>query len=523
VRNVLVFLACFIAAAPLYADVRLSYLSGAVSLYHNNAWAPAQKGISLAEKDIVKTEANSRAVLQMDNGTRIWVGQNARMAITSAGNDNFFSLLAGKIRAKVKLLIGQKFQVRSPVAVASVRGTEFVMSSENELVVLEGTVDFWDREFKVRVEVGSGQIGVFTQAGTPEPPRNLTPGELQNINGEWQGFGSGQGGQDQNDGSGSQQQGQGAKDDLKSQNDELRREMHDIVGQVQTDLQVTRELTNEIKESDMSAGRTLRDVHGNLVRVEQHLLRPDSQTLEFLNLTKRSDYRYKGFWTYSGPAGSRLDVMDVKMKMNMSLPEQITEWPGYIASKGDDMHPEEVSVNISNQEDSIEMHGVWTEAGGKDEKGNILNDDEMVFNSYINGYLVDPTYDPGGGISRDKDNSDDLWTWDVSPEMRLLNKDGSVHDYVKLRTESYAINNSGTILNLKNFTSTSENPFTLLKEVAAEQIIFCGKRDGTSFFTRGNLDLVFTPDLAIAIAEKLATQVGDISKSGNSDSDSQSK
>jgi hypothetical protein len=290
------------------------------------------------------------------------------------------------------------------------------------------------------------------------------------------------------------------------------------------------QLTNEIKESDLSAGRTLRDVHGNLVRVEQHLLRPDNQSTQLLNLTKRSDYTYtdRAGWGFAVPSGSRLDVMDVTIKMNMPLPEQISEWPGYMSDKGDTMHPQEVKVSMSNQSDTIEMSGTWRLQGDLDEKGKTLSEDRLVFNSFINGWKVDPTYDAGqdpaalfpDGENIDGHDKDELWGRGISPQIKIV-KEGNPDRFIRMYTEAYVINNDGKMLNLNDFTSTSENPFTVLKQVAGEQIIFCRNLDGTDFLMRGNLDLVYTPDLVISVAEKLATELGDLTKeSSSSDSSS---
>jgi hypothetical protein len=181
-----------------------------------------------------------------------------------------------------------------------------------------------------------------------------------------------------------------------------------------TDLSASRELTNEIKESDLSAGRTLRDVHGNVVRVELHLLRPDDNTFQLLNLTKRSDYVYRDHqnkgWTYDGPAGSRLDIMDVTVRMNMALPDELSAWPGYIAGKGDEMHPEHVEVKFTNQEDEIKFTGDWKLRGQLDEENEVLEDDRLVFGSTINGWTVAPNYDaPDEGQDGSGEDNGEIW------------------------------------------------------------------------------------------------------------------
>jgi hypothetical protein len=361
--KLLLSLAGVFLVSSLYADVKISYLSGSVAVLRGNSWVAATPNMVLNTKDRIKTLSQSKALLTVDDTTRIWVGQNAEMEIAGLGQESFFSLLAGKVRAKVKLLSGRKFKVQTPVCVASVRGTEFVIASEGTLQVIEGLVEFGDILQAQLIGVGAGQMG-NAGAGSGVSSRDMTPEEQANLNQEWQGFG--EGGQTNNNGSSGS--GQNTADNRKQMErfEELRAELHEVAQDVRTDIAATRELTNEIKESDISAGRTLRDVHGNLVRVEQHVLRPDASTIQILNLTKRDEYNYSrnlptrnlsGWWTTPAASGSRLDVLDVRMTMNMPLPEQISEWPSYISSKGDDMHPEAVNVSFTNQEDKIEMNG----------------------------------------------------------------------------------------------------------------------------------------------------------------------
>ena len=116
---------------------------------------------------------------------------------------------------------------------------------------------------------------------------------------------------------------------------------------------------------------------------------------------------------------------------------------------------------------------------------------------------------PEGSNSGGED-SGELWAYGISPQMKLI-KAGQPDEYVRLFTEGYGIDNGGGILNLNTFTSSSENPFRVFKEIAGEQIIFCKKINGTDFFTRGNLDLVVIPDVIVSAALKLANQVQDLS------------
>lgn len=508
----------FVMASALGADVKIATFSGSVSIYHDGGWREPATGMVLSRDDKIKTSENSRAMLLVNDTSRVWLSPGTELSVGDIDRENTFHLLAGKIRSKVTSLSGKKFRVQMPVSVASVRGTfwsNIVGVGGNESTqVLEGAVE---------VSLASGQLfmvgpgQVLDVAGLlipPAAPRNMTPEEKADLDREIQ--------QDGNpaDGGQEQEQPEKKKEGKKGQQTlDLRNEMRRIVGDVKGGISLARELTNEMKESDFSAGRTLRDVHGNVVRVEQHLLRPDDRTFQLLNLTKRSEYVYSDRQGWVSEWGTpldnkpRLDVLDVKITMNMALPDDLTAWPSFISSKGDDIHPQSVDVKLTNQEDSIDFKGNWGVRGvDTDEKGDTLTEDKLVFNTYINGWMVKQGYDGGEGRSYPEDGQkpNDLYSWDESPIV-CLTKDGA-DKLVRLYTESYLLNNNGGILRLSDFTSSRDDPFTHLKQVAGEQIVFC--RDSTdptqSFFTGGNLDLVYTPDIALVTAQKLASQLGNL-------------
>lgn len=507
-------------AAPSFADAVISFSAGPATVQRGGQALEAKKGMALAENDAVITQDNARVALLVDGTSRVWVAPRSHMEIASLAQGSVWKLLAGKIRAQVKLLSGKKFRVNTPVSVCSVRGTFWYVGhseGKTEVAVTEGAVNVTDQGGGDGVDVLANQMNEVRQTGITAP-REMTSAERAALENEWANFESqGQGG---GGGSGQQQQQQTENNEQREQREQiasLRAELNDIVNQVKTELNSNRDRNNELKDTDFATARTLRDVHGNLVRVEQHLLRPNDSTLQFLNITKRSEYTYSNRqgWNFSVPTGSRLDIMDVTVTMNMSLPNQVVEWPAYIAAKGDDMHPDRVTVRMSNQADEVRMEGTWTAKGGRDEKGNVLKDDEVVFNSYINGWLVDPNYTKPGdtdlNFPTDGAEPTDLYAWTISKELRLT-KNGQADKYVRLYSEGYAINNEGSILTLNGLLKSGKDPMTILRESAVEQIVFCRETDAakTDFFQKGNLDLVYTPDLIISIATKLATQIDDL-------------
>lgn len=501
-RSMTAFFMTLLFAVPLFSATRIASVSGTVQVSYakTGRWEPARPAMPLSTADRVRTAANSRAVLLVDE-SRLWVAPSSEVEIQSLNTDNFFGLLFGKLRARVKLASGKKFNVHTPVAVASVRGTEFIIADDGSVAVLDGVVALGDLQGAHAMDVGAGFIGTLAAAGGYSA-RAMTDAERRQMDEQWRPFNQMPDVDVQ------------ASDDLPEDTgrfDAVRDEMRTMIDEMRDGFAQAQTQANEARESDISTGRTMRDMHGNIVRVEQHVRRPDPRTLEFLNLTKRSEYRYRDVmgtgWTYAGPAGARLDVFNVTMRMNKPMPEQMTEWPSFISGQGDELHPDMVNVLLTNQDDRMEISGTWQLKGMLDNEGNPLKDDDLVFHMFINGWEVDDTYSSTlEGTNNDGADSDSLWGWAVSPEVRVT-KDG-MEKKLQLYTQFAVIDNGGSVLSRSHFTSSSENPFTILKQVAGEQVIFVREINGADFLRRGNLDLIVTPDAIIAVAQKLATQIG---------------
>ncbi len=508
------------------AEVKIGSVYGQVMVFHNSQWLAAAAEMELGEKDIVKTLPDSRASLLVNNATLIWISRNSQVEVSSLDNGSVFSVLMGKLRAKVRNLQGSKFQIKTPISVASVRGTDFAVDAAGILNVFEGHVDFSALDLTHIVEVVAGQINEMN-AGQPGTTRAMTPEEQAAANVEWSGFS----GDPTKQGAEGGNKNNGKKDD-KTSMERMREDLHSIVNGIKTDVVVARETTNEVKDADLASGRTLRDVNGNVVRVEQQLLRPDASSIELINLTKRSNYTYadrQGWvrsWNETIPNASRLDVATVQVSMNMPLPSQLTDWPAFIQAKGDALHPQTVSMVMTNQSDIIQNTGVWKLKGQPDSKGNPLQDDGIVFDSYINGWKVDQNYNGTGGVDRNGSANNELWAWAISPDVKV-DKDGQTK-YLRLYTEGYVINNSGNIMNLADITNSSENPFSFFKTLAAEDIIFAreiaNRATGSTvrFFTGSNIDLVITPDIVISVAEKLVSQTSNLQTDSNNNNNNSS-
>lgn len=569
-KKLLVFSMCLMMALPLMAELKVTYLKGSVEILRDGIWQDAQTGMELELEDIVKANEDSRAILLMDQKTRIWVKAGAEMEVKSTGEESFFGLLMGKIRAKVKLLKGNKFKIRTPVSVCSVRGTDFVLSHEGDLAVIEGIVEYSDIDMTQTLEVEQGHATSASEEGGVETPHEMTAEESAEVTGAWETFeaaeeagegdqgaappaapgeGEGEGeGEEEAQAEETPQEPQApiapSQEDIALQLNELRQELIEVVSEVKQEIEQQREITNEMKDSDRTAERFLRDIHGNSVQVEQHLFRPDKRTFQVLNLTKRDSYRYsdRTGWGYNGPTGSRMDVSEATIEMNMDLPESISDWSGFISDHKDTIFARKVKTKISNQVDEIRFENEWAYKDEPDKKGDL----------YINNWKVDQDFDPEDSDneieaiykddwSQDGEEANSLWFHGISDEMRVykdINGNGifdpnvDTEKRVRMGNEFYVIDNNSSIYSDDYFKdrdvfaesdSESSSMFSFMDNVAAEQIIFCREvsnnsfADSTDLLSKGNLDLVYIPDIMVNVAIDMGPGLADLADEIKSD------
>jgi hypothetical protein len=136
-------------------------------------WSPAGVGTALKASDSLKTSNNSYADMQLDPPNRFRLKENSllkieRLASRSKDPDGSLvkltdlGLLKGDIIAKLdKLPVDTRLSLRSPVAVAAVRGTAFSLGAD-------------EKTGATRVAVKSGTVNVMA-VGEPEKYVNVNP------------------------------------------------------------------------------------------------------------------------------------------------------------------------------------------------------------------------------------------------------------------------------------------------------------------------------------------------------------
>ena len=128
----------------------------------------------LLVKDRVTTGPSSTLEIEVGPKNNIKIDQNSKMTLTREKQDNekdniIIELMAGTLRSKLDQLEGQAFTIRSPVAVAGVRGTDLVTAFDPTNA---------SAPFKVTNLEGSVAVsGIDPNSGELMPPIILDPGE----------------------------------------------------------------------------------------------------------------------------------------------------------------------------------------------------------------------------------------------------------------------------------------------------------------------------------------------------------
>ncbi|MDD5657320.1 MAG: FecR family protein [Elusimicrobia bacterium] len=137
-------------------EARLTAVKGDVLVFtaEEPQGGPGEADMPLQKGDRVKTGANSSAEVAFSGEHGVIVRPNSEFAIASAGRgDAELDLRLGCLLAKIGDLAGGAFRVRTPAAVAAVRGTEFAVEVSPEAQTRVGVFD----EGTVEVDASSGE------------------------------------------------------------------------------------------------------------------------------------------------------------------------------------------------------------------------------------------------------------------------------------------------------------------------------------------------------------------------------
>jgi hypothetical protein len=299
--------------------------SGASLVFSGNKWKSAEINMPIYEGDAFRTKEESSLEITFDDATIIKIGANTDLKLSEMKrNQNsaltVFSLMKGKFLAIVDKLKSpdSKFEVYTKMAVAAVKGTEFVVTAdevETNIGVFEGVVEFKGDRGKVLVNAGNESImhRVKNRVGIPDNPQKLSKMknfkiEIEKLSEETkiirelkqkgneeviqyrikkkqQKEGKTTGASDTmiTIGGTNDNIGKIKEDVQKTLKNKLRKELHNEKSHAYRDLK----FINEEMKADVHLGKIMTDVHGNRIRMEEFIYRPAENQVNLLSLTLR--------------------------------------------------------------------------------------------------------------------------------------------------------------------------------------------------------------------------------------------
>lgn len=306
-------------------DATITSVSGSatVKAAETSLWYSARTGAAVKSGQKVKTMPRSRVRIDLPDGSRVEVNANSQVDLSSLKSKNpTFALSMGKLKAWVsKNAKRASFQVRTPIAVCSVRGTEF-------------TVEV-DKDGKTEIEVDKGLVGVRTVDGTGEEVP-VGAGESLSVSGRGALTGN-------------------LKRETGAEEKAVRRE----VGLEMNKEEVQNAAAAEMRLAEYQEGKAMVDVNGMRVRLEEYIMRPAADTFKLVVLNERD---------------SRFDYFYYKGKFNKELPQDLgtalQEMGGKVGETAPDYYLTEYEQAFSNTQD----YSKDTASGGHPVKITYNND-----------------------------------------------------------------------------------------------------------------------------------------------------
>ncbi len=173
-------------------EVRVLSASGQATIVTGGDTArPVRNGEALHGGAVVRTGAQSSAMLAFDDGSRVLVRQASELRLVQSDRralDGGFIVQLELVRGALQNAVTPRtqgprtrFEIRTPAAVAAVRGTEFRLHTDAGTTwteVLHGSVELASTSGAVQAQAGFGSLARTAEA--PEPTRPLLPAPTLN-------------------------------------------------------------------------------------------------------------------------------------------------------------------------------------------------------------------------------------------------------------------------------------------------------------------------------------------------------
>ncbi|MDI6757084.1 MAG: FecR family protein [Endomicrobiia bacterium] len=276
------FFALALSPTTLIAEQGIvTKVAGNVQVYspHSDMWYEAGENLTLKGGQKIRTAGGrSKANVRLEEGSRVEVGPNSSVSFENLKKESpTIKVFGGKLKAWVSKFRRNKFEVHTPVAVCSVRGTEF------EVIV--------DDKGDTEIDVIEGLVGV---AKSDDPAREIALGAGERLEVR-------------------QDAPLSPDDKTESQSDE--KIVRSEVGLGMSKEQVQAAAASEMRMAEYMEGKTLVDAFGKRVRLEEYIMRPAADEFKIVVLNERADrfdyFYYKGKFNKDLPADMSVALADI--------------------------------------------------------------------------------------------------------------------------------------------------------------------------------------------------------------------
>lgn len=260
-------------------------------------WAQVSTGQILAPGDQLKTASGARATVTFDDASRVQLNPGSSFTLKEATPQaSGMELKLGSLKAWISKSLNRRFQVRTPTAVCSVRGTEF-------------GVDV-DPGGDTRVQMFGGLLAVADTAGN-----EVLLKDRDSINVTSEGLG-----RVSDSGSREERGGDGEASRLAKREVDLRMSKEEVQAAA----------AEESKLSEFQQGKALIDVNGNRVRVEEYIVRPAADQFKLVVLNERAErfdyFFYHGTFNQALPSDMSVALRQIPGCINVACDYFMTSY-----------------------------------------------------------------------------------------------------------------------------------------------------------------------------------------------------
>lgn len=438
----------------IIGDVKVKSLSGKRT--------KAKLNMKIYPGDKVFTGEKSSAQIIIKDGIKLRLAQKSEFEYKKdeiSGKKKkkiILGLNVGKIWGNIKKLKkDQELSIETPTAVAGIRGTILVLTSSEEgstLYVGEGLVNMLSKLIGSDINVdGNYKISIGKDGKLGKPQEMNEQDQKDMMKGIPIFF--------QN----KQDDGEHGDEDS-----ELKKKLKGEIDKEKENFFKQKQYAGRLKNEDLMSGRTLTDVHGNLVRVEQLFRKKGTHSLQIINLTQRED---------------GLAYFDLTMKYNQELPANYSGWADFFVDNDDfkllEQDAQFGTKRKTGPDDSFRWLGTYN-----------ANTDELDDRFFVNGTEY---YGDMDDMQTIEEGSKELYS---KGELTLYSDQAKTQVADKVYISIYIIKNTGEILSEKHFTSDN-NVLNILNTSAGEVIIQAEN------LMHGTIDVVAPFDIAFVMIDEI--------------------